>query len=45
MKDGILAIGLEVVLPEEKRPQTTQINSHKGKQNDNNSNEGLFISS
>ena len=45
MKDGILAIGLEVVLPEEKRPQTIQINSHKGKQNDNNSNEGLFLSS
>ncbi len=45
LKDGILAIGLEVVLPEEKRPQTITINSHKGKQNDNNSNEGLFISS
>ena len=45
MKDGILAIGLEVVLPEEKRPQTIKINSHKGKQNDNNGNEGLFLSS
>ena len=44
MKDGILAIGLEVVLPEEKRPQTISINSHKGKLNDNTSN-GLFISS
>ena len=45
MTDGILSIGLEVVLPEEKRPQMITINSHKGKSNDNNSNEGLFISS
>jgi len=42
MKDGILAIGLEVVLPEEKRPQTIQINSHKGKQNDSTSTKRLF---
>lgn len=38
MKDGILAIELEVVLPEEKRPQTITINSHKGKNNDTISN-------
>ena len=44
MKDGILAIGLEVVLPEEKRPQTITINSHKGKSNDNNSLTRLFSS-
>lgn len=45
MKDGILAIGLEVVLPEEKRPQTIQINSHtKGIKNDNNSTKRLFSS-
>ena len=44
MKDGILAIGLEVVLPEEKRPQTITINSHKGKSNDNTSLTGLFTS-
>ena len=43
MKDGILAIGLEVVLPEEKRPQTITINSHiKGIKNDNTSNKRLF---
>ena len=41
LKDGILAIGLEVVLPEEKRPQTISINSHKGKLNDNNSTKRL----
>jgi len=42
LKDGILAIGLEVVLPEEKRPQTITINSHKGKSNDTNSAKRLF---
>jgi len=42
LEDGILAIGLEVVLPEEKRPQMITINSHKGKQNDNNSTKRLF---
>ena len=44
MKDGILAIGLEVVLPEEKRPQMITINSHKGKTNDSNSTKKLFSS-
>ena len=45
MKDGILAIGLEVVLPEEKRPQTIQINSHiKGIKNDSTSTKKLFSS-
>jgi len=42
LKDGILAIGLEVVLPEEKRPQMITINSHKGKTNDSTSTKGLF---
>ena len=45
MKDGILAIGLEVVLPAEKRPQTIQINSHiKGIKNDSTSTKKLFSS-
>lgn len=42
LTDGILSIGLEVVLPEEKRPQMITINSHKGKQNDTTSNKRLF---
>ena len=42
LKDGILAIGLEVVLPEEKRPQMISINSHKGKSNDRTSTKRLF---
>lgn len=42
LKDGILAIGLEVVLPEEKRPQMITINSHKGKSNDSTSTKRLF---
>jgi len=42
LKDGILSLGLEVVLPEEKRPQMISINSHKGKSNDNTSTKGLF---
>jgi molecular chaperone IbpA len=42
LKDGILAIGLEVVLPEEKRPQMISINSHKGKTNDSTSTKRLF---
>ncbi|MDB4349994.1 Hsp20 family protein [bacterium] len=45
LKDGILAIGLEVVLPEEKRPQMITINSHKGKTNDSTSTKGLFTRS
>lgn len=45
LKDGILSVGLEVVLPEEKRPQMISINSHKGKTNDNNSTKGLFARS
>ena len=44
LKDGILAIGLEVVLPEEKRPQMITINSHKGKTNDGTSTKRLFSS-
>lgn len=42
LKDGILAVGLEVVLPEEKRPQMISINSHKGKTNDSTSTKRLF---
>ena len=42
LKDGILAVGLEVVLPEEKRPQMITINSHKGKSNDSTSTKRLF---
>jgi molecular chaperone IbpA len=42
LKDGILAVGLEVVLPEEKRPQMITINSHKGKENDSTSTKRLF---
>ena len=42
LKDGILAVGLEVVLPEEKRPQMITINSHKGKTNDSTSTKRLF---
>jgi molecular chaperone IbpA len=42
LKDGILAVGLEVVLPEEKRPQMISINSHKGKTNDSTSTKKLF---
>ena len=44
MTDGILSIGLEVVLPEEKRPQMITINSHKGKTNDGTSTKRLFSS-
>jgi len=42
LKDGILSVGLEVVLPEEKRPQMITINSHKGKTNDSTSTKRLF---
>lgn len=43
LKDGILAIGLEVVLPEEKRPQTIKINSQlKGIKDDSTSSKRLF---
>jgi len=42
LKDGILSVGLEVILPEEKRPQMISINSHKGKTNDNTGSKGLF---
>jgi molecular chaperone IbpA len=42
LKDGILSLGLEVVLPEEKRPQMISINSHKGKSNDRTSTKRLF---
>ena len=44
LKDGILSVGLEVILPEEKRPQMITINSHKGKTNDSNSTKKLFSS-
>ena len=40
LQDGILAITLEVILPEEKRPRKIKINSNEGK-NDNNSAELL----
>ena len=40
LSDGILAVTLEVVLPEEKRPRKIKINSNEGK-NDNNSAELL----
>ena len=40
LSDGILAVTLEVVLPEEKRPRKIKINSNEGK-NDNNSSELL----
>jgi len=42
LKDGILSVGLEVILPEEKRPQMISINSHKGKTNDNTGSKRLF---
>ena len=42
LKDGILSVGLEVVLPEEKRPQMISINSHKGKTDDSTSTKRLF---
>ena len=42
LKDGILSVGLEVVLPEEKRPQMITINSHKGKTDDSTSTKRLF---
>jgi len=43
LKDGILAIGLEVVLPEEKRPQMIKINSQlKGIKDDSTSTKKLF---
>jgi len=42
LEDGILAIGLEVVLPEEKRPQMIKINADtKGISNDSTSTERL----
>ena len=36
MKDGILTVKLEVVLPEEKRPRKIKINSNYEENNDNN---------
>ena len=43
LEDGILAIGLEVVLPEEKRPQMIKINADtKGIKNDSTSTERLY---
>jgi molecular chaperone IbpA len=45
LEDGILAIGLEVVLPEEKRPQMIKINADiKGIKNDSNRTKRLFSS-
>jgi len=45
LEDGILAIGLEVVLPEEKRPQMIKINADiKGIKNDSTSTKKLFSS-
>ena len=40
MKDGILTVGLEVVLPEEKRPRKISIGKNEGR-NDNNSKQAL----
>ena len=40
LRDGILTVDLEVVLPDEKRPRKIKINSNEGK-NDNNSAELL----
>jgi len=45
LEDGILAIALEVVLPEEKRPQMIKINADiKGIKNDSTSTKKLFSS-
>ena len=37
MKDGILTVNLEVILPEEKRPRKIKINSNYEENNDSNS--------
>ena len=41
MKDGILTVNLEVILPEEKRPRKIKINSNYEENNDNNSSQLL----
>ena len=41
MKDGILTVGLEVVLPEEKRPRKISIGKNEGR-NDNNNTKQLL---
>lgn len=42
LKDGILTVDLEVVLPEEKQPRKILIGQNEENGNDNNSTKGLF---
>jgi len=41
LKDGILTVKLEVILPEEKRPRKIKINGNEENQNDSNSSQLL----
>ena len=45
LTDGILTVGLEVVLPEEKRPRKISIRKNEELTNDNNSSQLLQVSS